>query len=380
MGVGVVDLPQHLVGGTRVDGVVAAHQLGDVSPFDRLERDPAEDPGAQHRLARQHLPAAVATDVQQREPGVGVIVQVPQQLDAVTVETLSLIDDDGAVPPRQVVGEGGSQVEDVPGVARLASPAAGRRSKGDPLTNPRARDWAVRHYRLYLLRDAEPKRSVRYSNNALAALDDFHIRLGLGKADISRDDLPKTAPKALDGNAQVRWLRAIENWPHTRDRPLALLPFYAGLRIGDAVALDMADVRMSARKGVLVVYDKGGKIREVPIHSQLREPLTGWLDERPKWSNASTEKALFLNRRGGRLTARGASTVFTAIGAAAGLDDEITAHIGRHTFVTQLIRGGEDLATVAEIAGHSRLETLRIYSQPTDDDKHNALRHLTVDR
>ncbi|MGW0807882.1 tyrosine-type recombinase/integrase [Nonomuraea sp. NPDC002799] len=265
-------------------------------------------------------------------------------------------------------------------LAWLASPTAGRRSKGDPLTNPRARDWAVRDYRLYLLRDVQPKRSVRYSNNALAALDDFHIRLGLGKADISRDDLPKTAPKALDGNAQVRWLRAIENWPHTRDRLLALLPFYAGLRIGDAVALDVPDVRMSARKGVLIVYGKGGKIREVPIHPQLREPLTDWLDERLTWSNAATEKALFLNRRGGRLTARGASDVFTAIGQAAGLDDDITAHIGRHTFVTQLIRGGEDLVAVAEIAGHSRLETLRIYSQPTDDDKHNALRHLTVDR
>ncbi|MFC7641579.1 tyrosine recombinase XerC [Streptosporangium lutulentum] len=196
-------------------------------------------------------------------------------------------------------------------------PPLSRRSKGDPLTNPKARDWAVRDYRLHLLRDAQPKRSVRYSNNALAALDDFHIRLGLGKGDISRDDLPKTAPKALDGNAQVRWLRAIENWPHTRDRLLALLPFYAGLRIGDAVALDVPDVRMSARKGVLVVYGKGGKIREVPIHPQLREPLTGWLDERPTWSNAATEKALFLNRRGGRLTARGASDVFTAIGQAA---------------------------------------------------------------
>jgi integrase len=60
------------------------------------------------------------------------------------------------------------------------------------------------------------------------------------------DDLPKTAPKALDDNAQVRWLRAIEAWPHPRDRLLALLPFYTGLRIGDAVALDVADVRMSA--------------------------------------------------------------------------------------------------------------------------------------
>jgi integrase/recombinase XerD len=265
-------------------------------------------------------------------------------------------------------------------LAWLASPTTARRSKGDPLTNPRARDWAVRDYRLYLLRDAVPKRSVRYSNNALAALDDFHVRLGLGKADISRDDPPKTAPRALDTNAQVRWLRAVGDWPHIRDRLLALLPFYAGLRVGDAVALDVPDVRMSARKGVLVVYGKGGKIREVPIHPQLRESLTGWLDERPKWRNADVEKALFLNRRGGRLSARAASTVFTAIGQAAGLDDEVTAHIGRHTFVTQLIRSGEDLVTVAELAGHSRLETLRIYSRPTDDDLHHALRHLTVDR
>jgi len=72
--------------------------------------------------------------------------------------------------------------------------------------------------------------------------------------------------------------------------------------------------------------------------------------------------------------------VFTAIGQGAGLEDDITAHIGRHTFVTALIRGGEDLVTVAEIVGHSRLATLRVYSRPTDDDKHNALRHLTTDR
>ncbi len=249
---------------------------------------------------------------------------------------------------------------------------------GDPLAG--ARDWAVRDYRLYLLREADPKRSVRYVNNALAALDDFHLRRGLGKANIAREDIPKTAPKAMDTNAQIRWLRAIEAWPRPRDRALALLPFYAGLRIGDAVALDVPDVRISARKGVLVVYGKGGKVREVPIHPQLRQPLLTWLDERRTWPGAISGKALFLNRRGGRLSARAASTVFTAIATAAGLEEATTAHIGRHTFVTQLIRGGEDLVTVAELAGHSRLDTLRVYSQPTDEDKHHALRHLTIDR
>lgn len=255
-----------------------------------------------------------------------------------------------------------------------------RRFRGDPLTNPTARDWAIRDYRLYLLREASPKRSVRYSNNALAALDDFYVRLGLGKANVGRDELPKTAPKAMEANAEIRWLRAVESWPHARDRAIALLPFYAGLRIGDIVALDVEDVRLSARKGALRVFGKGGKTREVPVHPALGAVLQAWLGERSGWPGAAGERALFLSRRGGRLTTRAASDVFTAITAHAGLEDATTAHVGRHTFVTRLIRGGEDLITVAELAGHARLETLKVYSHPTDEDKQSALRHLTVDR
>ena len=57
-----------------------------------------------------------------------------------------------------------------------------------------------------------------------------------------------------------------------------------------------------------------------------------------------------------------------------------TAYIGWHTFLAQLIRGGENLVLAAEIAGHARLDTLRVYSQPTEADKQNAVRHLPVDR
>jgi integrase/recombinase XerC len=209
----------------------------------------------------------------------------------------------------------------------------------------------------YLLREATPKRSVRYSNNALAALDDFYVWLGLGKANVGRDELPKTAPKAMDARAEIRWLRAVESWPHARDRALALLPFYAGLRIGDVVALDVEDVRLSARKGVLRVFGKGAKTREVPVHPALGALLQAWLGERAGWPGADGERALFLSRRGGRLTTRAASDVFTAITAHAGLEEATTAHVGRHAFLTRLIRGGEDLITVAELAGHARLET-----------------------
>jgi len=90
-------------------------------------------------------------------------------------------------------------------LARLADGSGHRRFRGDPLTNPVARDWAIRDYRLYLLREATPKRSVRYSNNALAALDDFYVRLGPGKANLRRDEAPKTGPKAMDANAEIRF-------------------------------------------------------------------------------------------------------------------------------------------------------------------------------
>ena len=98
-------------------------------------------------------------------------------------------------------------------------------------------------------------------------------------------------------------------------------------------------------------------------------------------STASGTRALFLNQRGGRLSVKGAHDIITAIAAAAGLeDDEITAHVLRHTFATRLVRGRTDLVIVAELLGHARLETTRAYSRPTQQDAIDALELLDVDR
>jgi integrase/recombinase XerC len=75
----------------------------------------------------------------------------------------------------------------------------------DPLTSPQARDWAVRDYRMWLLRDGPAKRSRVYVSSTFTALDDFHTRLGLGKANVSREELPKNAPRALEERARIRW-------------------------------------------------------------------------------------------------------------------------------------------------------------------------------
>lgn len=126
------------------------------------------------------------------------------------------------------------------------------------------------------------------------------------------------APHALDQRAQLRRLRAAEN-TNPRDRALALTGFCAGLRIGESVALDTTDLRLSARKGHLTVrYGKGGRYREIPLLPVLRNALDTWPAERRTWSNPD-QRALFLGRGGQGLTVRAVHDILTTIANAAGI-------------------------------------------------------------
>ena len=134
-------------------------------------------------------------------------------------------------------------------------------------------------------------------------------------------------PRRSTSRAAVRIPREAQKCSSPRDRAVALVPFYAGTRIAEIVGLDIDDVRLSARKGILRILGKGEKIREIPINPDLRAALSGWIHERTDWPGADTP-ALFLNQRGGRLSVKGAHDIITAIATAAGLeDDEITAHV-----------------------------------------------------
>ncbi|MDQ6614711.1 MAG: site-specific integrase [Actinomycetota bacterium] len=205
---------------------------------------------------------------------------------------------------------------------------AGAEVDADPLGTTDGRDWAMRDYRTHL--QAVAKRSHATVNTALAAIDDFYIRRGLGPGTAAGVGIPVTAPRALDKRAQIRYLRAVEARPSPRDQALALVPFYAGARIAEIVALDVDDIARSAREGMLRIYGKGGRVRQVPIHPKLRRALTGWLTERSGWPGAAESSALSLNKRGQRLSVRGAHDIITGIATSAGLDDDTTAHVLRH--------------------------------------------------
>src|SRR6266567_2197786 len=246
----------------------------------------------------------------------------------------------------------------------------------DPLHTPFARDYAIRDYKSYLKieRQAKPT-SV---NLALAAIDHFHQFLGNDRPHVQREDLPAQAPRALKPEEQKAFLRAIERTSSVRDKALAQLLFYTAVRLGECAELNLDDVRTSARRGVVIIRSgKGDTYREVPLNAQVREALRIWLKERNTRFPQTSDPAFFLGAKGRRLSARAIDLIIRRIGADAQL--ELSAHVLRHTCLTNLVRAGNDLVLVAEIAGHKRLETTRRCCLPSNEDRERAMEALHIE-
>ena len=197
---------------------------------------------------------------------------------------------------------------------------------------------------------------------------------------MAREELAQVAPKALDEDDQRAFLRAVEGSPVARDRAIALVFFYTGLRLSELAGLDEADVAVSARRGRLTVRSgKGDTYREVPLNSACRTALSEWDIDRSTMVEALDENtdAWWLSRTGSRMTPRAIDLVIRKLADKAGLS--LSAHVLRHTCVTNLVRSGADVVLVAEIAGHRRLDTTRRYSLPSEADRDAALEAVIVD-
>lgn len=246
----------------------------------------------------------------------------------------------------------------------------------NPLRDPFARDYAARDYKTYLKTQGKVKPTS--VNLALAAIDHFYLFLGLDQPRVKREDLPEQSPRSLKSEEQKALLRAVERTPSVRDQAIARLLFYTGVRLGECAALDVDDVRVSARKGLVIVRSgKGDTYREVPLNADVRETLRTWLKERARRFPQISEFALFLNLKGRRLSTRAIDLVLRQLGADAKL--ELSAHVLRHTCLTNLVRRGNDLVLVAEVAGHKRLETTRRYSLPSLEDRESAMEGLRLE-
>lgn len=258
--------------------------------------------------------------------------------------------------------------------------AAADPTGADPLTDAHARDFAVRDYRAHLLTVAKKRPAT--INAHLTALDHFFTWRHLGRAIVDRADLPEQAPRALTDDEARRVLRAAERLPSLRDRTIIELLYNTGVRCAELVALDLDDAPVTARTGAVHVRAgkgrDGGKPRTIPANPRARRALTDWKPARAAWPNAEADPALFLNRYGRRLSTRTVDQVIADLGRSIGIDD-LTPHVLRHTFATVMLRRGADLVLVAELLGHARTDTTRVYTKPTEADRLRAVELLPGD-
>lgn len=149
---------------------------------------------------------------------------------------------------------------------------------------------------------------------------------------------------------------------HCRDMALAELLYGAGLRISEALSLDLQDIR--PQTGTVCVLGKGGKERLAPLGDTCIQSIQLWLKARPLLASPD-EPALFVGNRGKRLNRRQAARILDELRINAGLHQHISPHMLRHSFATHLLEGGADLRAVQELLGHARLSTTQRYTHVT---------------
>ena len=147
-----------------------------------------------------------------------------------------------------------------------------------------------------------------------------------------------------------------------RDRAMLELLYATGLRVTELVSLDVDDMNMSAP--YVRCTGKGSKERTIPIHEQAAAAVREYMDNgRAALVKNRKESALFVNRRGERLTRQGFWLILKQYAKEANITTSVTPHTLRHSFATHMLRGGAPLRNVQELLGHANISTTQVYTQ-----------------
>jgi integrase/recombinase XerD len=182
--------------------------------------------------------------------------------------------------------------------------------------------------------------------------------------------MPRLLPETLNLVEVGRLLDAADRGG-PRDRALLELLYAAGLRISEAIRLDLEDVSLD---GAFVrVIGKGDRERQVPIGEVAIEAIAAWLADGRSVIVERHHVApvrggpLFVGDRGGRLARQQAWGAVKRAAAAAGLGSRVSPHTLRHSFATHLLEGGADLRIVQELLGHASISTTQLYTHVTGE-------------
>lgn len=229
------------------------------------------------------------------------------------------------------------------------------------------RDLDGRHIRGFVAtrhRQGIGGRSIQRNLSAIRAFFRFLLACGAVKRNpatgVTTPKTPRKLPKTLD-TEQATQLVEIKSGDNIslRDRAILELFYSSGLRLAELVSLDVDSI--DYRDAIVTVTGKGKKTRKVPVGRFAIQAVKEWLQRRVEMAN-SEEQALFVSRRGNRISCRSVQRRLNEWAIKQGLATHVHPHMLRHSFATHILESSSDLRAVQELLGHADISTTQVYT------------------
>ncbi len=175
---------------------------------------------------------------------------------------------------------------------------------------------------------------------------------------------PKHLPNALSVDETARLLQPSDDGDAvllTRDTAMFELFYSSGLRLAELAALDCVALDSALNEGEVRVLGKRNKARLVPVGRKAREALAAWAALRDSLAGAE-EPALFVSRRGGRISHRMIQLRLAQLALQLGLPRHVHPHMLRHSFASHVLQSSGDLRAVQEMLGHASIASTQVYT------------------
>ena len=177
---------------------------------------------------------------------------------------------------------------------------------------------------------------------------------------------PKRLPNALSEDEAVRLVTlpveadATKTWAEARDQAMFEVLYGCGIRVGELVGVDLADVYLANRE--MRVFGKGRKERVVPLGGPALISIQAWIEQRALGIAAIDINALFLGARGDRISAPVVRKALKARAMQRGITSNMYPHRLRHSFASHLLQASGDLRAVQELMGHASIASTQVYT------------------
>jgi integrase/recombinase XerC len=178
---------------------------------------------------------------------------------------------------------------------------------------------------------------------------------------------PKRLPNALSEDEAVRLVTLPaqhdtrpSSWTEARDQAMFEVLYGCGIRVGELIGVDLADVDLGNRE--MRVFGKGRKERVVPLGGPALTSMQLWLEQRALGVNAVDIHAIFLGERGERISAPVVRRALKARALQQGITSNVYPHRLRHSFASHLLQASGDLRAVQELMGHASIASTQVYT------------------